>query len=52
MSGYTDQAMRSAAPSGLQFDESAAPAARDQVDARLGLTPPHNSPRHPGRARP
>ena len=48
MSRYSDQAMRSAAPSGLQFDESAVPAARDQVDARLGLATPTNSPRHPG----
>ena len=43
-----DQAMRSGAPFGLKFDEFTAPAALDQVDARLGLAPPHNSQRHPG----
>lgn len=43
-----DQAMRSGAPFGLKFDAIAAPAALDEVDARLGLTTPHNSPRHPG----
>lgn len=48
MSGYTDQTMRSAAPFGLQFDESAVPAARDQVDAHARLATPTNSPRHPG----
>ena len=48
MSGHNHQAMRSAKPFGLKFDDFTAPAALDQVDARLGLATPTNSPRHPG----